>query len=387
MNILWFPRLQYDVDRLHWVTWLEMAKALEAQGHHVRVAVAGMPKNAAPRGWIRLPLVPVKGLRLAGFWLFGYFAFLWQFLAIRPDLVLLDVHTAGFALPLAWIFRGTVWVLDQRTPIAHTSLQRGFLRSRLEQCLTSTAMAIARRWCDGLTAITADFRARVSARYGIALERIGVWGSGVDLELFDPTRVRSDARPEDFAGRFVLFQHGELSVNRGILETVRALREPGLESVELVLLGAGPAQGEILRLARECQVAERVRILPPVPHADVPAQIAGSDCAVLAYPVDEYWNCNHPIKFAEYLAMGKVVICTPLAVVREAGADARFLEVISDNRPETIAAGLRNCLADSDLCGRGLGGRAYVQEQGTWAAQAVRLLAFVDELRRKRGRA
>ena len=387
MNILWFPRLQHDVDRLHLVTWLEMAKALETQGHRVRVAVAGMPKDAAPPGWIRLPLVPIKGLRLVGFWLFGSLAFFWHFLVFRPDLVLLDVHTAGFCLPLAWIFRRTIWVLDQRTPIAHTSLRRGVLRRRAEQGLTSAAMAFARRGCDGLTTITADFRAKVSDRFGIPPECIGVWGSGVDLALFDPSRIRTDARPEELAGRFVVFLHGELSLNRGILETVRALREPGLESVALALLGAGPAEGEILRLARACQVVERVRILPPVPHADVPAQIAWSDCAMLAYPVDEYWNCNHPIKFAECLAMGKVVICTPVAVVREAGAAARFLEVIPDNRPESIAAGIRNCLADPDLRGRGLGGRAYVQEQGTWAAQAARLLAFVDEMRRKRGRA
>ena len=40
MKILWFPRLQYDVDRLHLVTWKEMAQALERQGHDVRVAVA-----------------------------------------------------------------------------------------------------------------------------------------------------------------------------------------------------------------------------------------------------------------------------------------------------------------------------------------------------------
>ena len=53
MKILWFPRLQYDVDRLHLVTWKEMAKALEQQGHAVRVAVAGIPKRETPPGWIR----------------------------------------------------------------------------------------------------------------------------------------------------------------------------------------------------------------------------------------------------------------------------------------------------------------------------------------------
>ena len=154
-----------------------------------------------------------------------------------------------------------------------------------------------------------------------------------------------------------------------------------MENVALILLGEGPAREEILRLAHECGVQDRVRILPPVPHAEVPAQIMQGDCAVLAYPVDDYWNCNHPIKFVEALAMGKVVVCTPLAVVRETGASARFLEILSDNRPESIAAGIRNCMGDPDLRGRGRAGIAFVRDHGTWEAQAERLMAFVRERR------
>lgn len=377
MKILWFPRLQYDVDRLHLVTWKEMAKALERQGHAVRVAVAGIPENETPPGWIRLPLIPAKGLRLLGFALFGYAAFLWQCLRFRPDLVLLDVYSAGFAAPAIWFFRDTTWLLDQRTPIGHTSQSRNRFRRAAEDFWTASAMAFARRRFDGLTTITADFRTRMTERFGIPPDRIGVWGSGFDAERFDPARIRPADRPEELRGRFIVFQHGELSRNRGLPETVRALREPGLENAALVLLGAGPAQEDVRRTARECGVEERVRILPPVPHADIPAQIAGFDCAVMAYPVDDYWNCNHPIKFVEALAMGKTVVGTPIAVVREAGPAARFLEVIPDNRPESIAAGIRRCMAATDRPERGRAAIAYVRGNATWEAQAAKLMAFV----------
>lgn len=383
MNILWFPRLQYDVDHLHLVTWREMARELEKRGHVVRVAVSGIPADAAPPGWIRLPLLPFKGFRLAWFWLAGYVAFAWHYFAYRPDWVLLDVHTAGFGFPWALLSSRATWILDQRTPIAHTSMRRGAFRRRFEQGLTAAAMGLVRRHFDGLTTITAAFRAAVSERSGVPLERIGVWGSGVDLDLFDAERGWP-ARPAGWAGRFVAFQHGELSTNRGILETVRALREPGMERVALALLGEGPAEGEIRRVARECRVEDRVWILPPVPHGEVPAHLAWCDCVVMAYPVGDYWDHNHPIKFAEALAMGKVVVCTPMAVVREAGEKARFLEVIPDNRPESIAAGIRNCLADPDLRGRGRGGTAFVRERGTWGAQAERLSGFILGLKKLR---
>lgn len=378
MKILWFPRLQQDTDRLHLVTWREMARALEARGHVVCVAVAGLPRADTPPGWIRLPLLRIRGLRLAGFWLAGAPSFLWHWLRFRPDLVILDVHSAVFGFPLAVWPRRSVWLLDQRTPIEHTSVRRGRLRAAFDRALTGLAVGLARRWFDGLTVITESFRANVAECFGVPAERIGVWGSGVDPERFAPAAPPAP-RPPDLRGRFLIVQHGELSTNRGLLETARALAEPGLENAALLLLGQGPAREAILRTARECGVEDRVRILPAVPHADVPGWLAACDCAVMAYPADDYWNRNHPIKFAEFLAMGKVVVCTPLAVVREAGEGAPFLEVIPDHRPESIAAGIRRCMDDPDLAARGRAGNAHVRANGSWGAQADRLLEFVRD--------
>lgn len=380
MKILWFPRLQYDVDHLHLVTWLEMARELERRGHEVRVAVAGLPRGAAPPGWIRLPLLRVKGLRLPFFALAAGVVFPRQYAAWRPDVVVLDVYTAWLGLPFARSRRRARWIVDNRSPIAHTSLPRGPARRRCEAALTATAYALARRRYDGMTTITATYRDRVAARYGFPRERIGVWGSGVDVAQFDPARHAGVERPAEWRGRFVVMQHGEQSFNRGLLETVRALREPGLENVVLVLLGDGPARGALERLARECGVAERVHLLPPVSHAEVPARLAWCDVGIMAYPVDDYWDSNDPLKLSEYLAMGKVVVCTPLAAVRAAGSAAHGLEIIPDARPTSIARGLRRCLADPDLAARGRAGRARVVEQGTWAAQAERWLAFVRGL-------
>ena len=163
MKILWFPRLQFDMDHLHLVTWREMARALEQEGHCVRVAIAGIPKSETPPGWIRLPLCPIPVLRLLGFWLFGYAAFLWQRLAFRPELVILDIYTAGFGFPWAGFSPRTTWLLDQRTPIAHTSIRRGALRHAWEQTLTWMAMALARTCFDGMTTITEAFRGNGSA--------------------------------------------------------------------------------------------------------------------------------------------------------------------------------------------------------------------------------
>ncbi len=380
MKILWFPRLQFDVDRLHLVTWREMSRELEKRGHAVRVVVAGVPAAESPEGWIRLPLVRVKGLRLLGFWLAGCVVFAWQYLTFRPELVILDVYTAGFGLPFAWARRRAAFLVDNRFPIAHTSIRRGAVRGMLERWLTSVAFSLARRRYDGMTVITNFFRDLVAQRYGFPAWRIGVWGSGVDPELFDPARYE----PSVQVGGFNVFQHGELSFNRGILETVRSLREAGMENVVLTLLGDGPARQEIERVSFECGVDARVRILAPVPVKDVPAHLAASDCVALAYPVDEYWNCNHPVKFVEALAMGKVVVCTPLSVALETGFSARCLEMIPDNRPATIAQAILRCMRDPSLPDRGKAGIDVARRDYTWGRQAERLLAFVESARKER---
>jgi len=359
-----------------------MSRCLSNRGHSVRVAICGKPGKESSAAWVCLPLLHLKGLRLLGFWTFGFIAFIWQMLRFQPDVVLLDVMSAGFALPFLPFCRKTVWILDQRFPITHSSIKRGRLRANIERSLTTFALHLARHHFDGLTVITEYFRQQLIRGVQIPQEQIAVWGSGVDPTHFFPNALiksRINTNPE----KFVLVQHGEFSFNRGLLETVRALNEPGMEKTELILTGSGPAELTIRQAISELGLQERVH-LPLVSHADIPHLLAECDCLILPYPVDDYWNCNHPIKLAEGLAMGKVIICTPLAITRELGPDPSFLELIPDNKPSSIADGVQRCMNDPKLAERGKSGARYIQEQGTWQIQADRLLDLIGRLRKDR---
>ena len=119
MRILWFPRLQADIDRFHRVTWRKMAEALQGEGHSVRVAVAGLQGEES--GSIPLPLWAFRGGRLLSSWILGRIAFSRELSRFRPDVVILDPFSFWFAFPTLLFRNRPLFVLDHRTPLDHDS--------------------------------------------------------------------------------------------------------------------------------------------------------------------------------------------------------------------------------------------------------------------------
>jgi len=87
-----------------------------------------------------------------------------------------------------------------------------------------------------------------------------------------------------------------------------------------------------------------VHLLPPHPHAEVPAIVAALDVCLIPYHVNPYTEGLSPIKLYEYLAMGKPVVATDLPYLRREAAHIRiarsadrFLDAVQESlaRPPT----------------------------------------------------
>ncbi len=98
---------------------------------------------------------------------------------------------------------------------------------------------------------------------------------GVDPDVYAPRpRERSD-------GTFLIGYIGRLVLYKGIGLLIEALA--GLpDACRLRIIGSGPDEGELRRLATERGVAGRVEFLPAIPTTEVPASLAEMD--VLALP-------------------------------------------------------------------------------------------------------
>lgn len=109
--------------------------------------------------------------------------------------------------------------------------------------------------------------------YGGALSTFSV--HGVDPDVYAP---RPRARTDD---AFLIGYIGRLVHYKGIGLLIEALA--GLpETCRLRIIGSGPDEGELRRLAAERGVAGRVEFLPAIPTTEVPAALAEMD--VLALP-------------------------------------------------------------------------------------------------------
>ncbi|WP_419729318.1 glycosyltransferase [Lichenicola sp.] len=223
------------------------------------------------------------------------------------------------------------------------------------------------RAADALIAVSSALGQRL-VELGADPARVHVLRNGVDLELFTPPADRAQARRQLGLGDGpVLLSVGHLIERKGHDRVITALTLlPG--SVQLLVVGEGPLDGELRALAERLGVAGRVRFLGLLPPHALPAIYGAADLLVLASSREGWANV-----LLEAMACGTRVVASPIPgnpeVVRSAAAG-----VIADsNTPVGLAAAIAALLrspADRD------GARAYAEGFGWDAVSAGQLTVF-----------
>jgi teichuronic acid biosynthesis glycosyltransferase TuaC len=184
----------------------------------------------------------------------------------------------------------------------------------------------------GLLAVSAAMKADMAA-LGIDPDKIRIHYTGVDLDRFALTD-RAQAKAAKGLSGPVIATLGALIPRKGQALVIEALA--GLPDATLLLLGDGPDRAALEAQARSLGLAERVRFLGSVPHADLPGWLAASD--VMALPSASEGLAN---AWVEALACG-----VPL-VISEAGGARELVD-----RPEAgrivprEAEAIRGAIAD-----------------------------------------
>jgi glycosyltransferase involved in cell wall biosynthesis len=200
----------------------------------------------------------------------------------------------------------------------------------------------------------------------------------VSLGRFDPSRV-SAGRPAGLAGKFVVMHHGTLGLDRGLPETVEAMRllRPSYPDIVLYLLGDGSEEGRLRTLVRTHGL-DNVLFTPTVDHEQVPVHIQGCDVGILPLAPTPVMRSSSPLKLMEYLAMEKPVIVSRIEAfsdVLEGYPGAVFLDGVT---PEAIARGIEAAYRQREVLARAAAaGRRIVKERFSWERQAEALWAFL----------
>ena len=168
-------------------------------------------------------------------------------------------------------------------------------------------------------------------------ERTCVEKAGIDFNRFDSDIDGNEIRKKYGIGKddTVLFFVGWLYHFSGLKEVAIELSRIKDEkpNIKLLIVGDGDALYDLQKIREEYQLEDQVILTGKQPYDSIPEFIASSDiCLLPAYPTEKIMQDIVPIKFYEYMAMGKPVITTKLpGVMREFGDGNGVIYV---DRPE-----------------------------------------------------
>lgn len=230
---------------------------------------------------------------------------------------------------------------------------------------------------DGVFAISHALQRRLVECRPELKGRVWVEHDGVDLEsVLDPSIDRAGARR-----RLGLSHDAPIAVYAGrvneekgagvVLAAAELLRDEG---IQVVLVGK--VYGE--RLSSIAAGLGNVTLTGFVAPAQVPIYLRAADVLVLpGTPQLPYAAFTSPLKMFEYMAAGRPIVASDLAVFREVLSDGENALMYPASSPDGLATAVRRLLGDGDLSAA-LADQASrdVLEYG-WTRRAERILSRV----------
>ena len=149
-----------------------------------------------------------------------------------------------------------------------------------------------------------------------------------------------------------------------LIEACRILRDRG-RKFECAIVGEGPLEAVLRTRIERASLADQVRLLGPLPQAEVRELLAASQVFALAcVPDSDGGSDNFPTVIAEAMLAGLPVVSTRIAGIPEMVADGETGLLIFPNQPTDLATALSRLLADPPLAARfGARGREMAEDK------------------------
>jgi teichuronic acid biosynthesis glycosyltransferase TuaC len=280
----------------------------------------------------RYPVVPKIGMSAAPWLLYrAMLPHVARLLAEGPGFDAIDAHYVypdgvaaswlgrRFGLPVVITARGTDVNLIPRYRVPRRLIQ-GAIRD-----------------ADALVAVSAALK-QVLVDLGAPDEKVTVLRNGVETGLFHPPADRAVLRARLGLRRPALISVGGLIERKGHHRTIEAMLQ--LPGFELVIAGEGPERARLAALIAGYGLGDRVRLLGPRPHRDLPALYGAADASVLASSREGWANV-----LLESMACGTPVVAANIwgnpEVVRAPAAGV----IYQPNTSDGIANGVQRLFA------------------------------------------
>ncbi len=332
-----------DAGSIHTVRW---ANALAERGWAVhllsiraaREELSGVTLHPLPFGAPAGYFLNVRAVRRA-------------FQEVRPDLVhahyasgygtlaaLADLHPLVIS-----VWGSDVYEFPATSPLHAWLIRRNLGRSDL---VLSTSRAMARH----------------VTRYTMREPRVTPFG--IDLEVFRPRKVATPFGPEDI----VVGSVKSLAPKYGSEYLVRAFalakRRLPTAPLKLLLVGGGPQQAQLRRVASALRLDRDVTFTGPVAHGQVPDYQNMLSISVSVSTADSE---SFGVAVLEASACGKPVVVSSVGGLPEVVEDGVTGIVVPPRDPERTADAIERLASDPELRARmGAAGRERVRRLYDW---------------------
>jgi teichuronic acid biosynthesis glycosyltransferase TuaC len=238
---------------------------------------------------------------------------------VYPDGVAATWLGRRFGLPVVMTARGTDVNLIPRYRVPRRLIQ-GAIRD-----------------AEALVAVSAALK-QVLVDLGAPDDKVTVLRNGVETDLFRPPDDRAAVRAGLGLTGPTLISVGGLIERKGHHRTIEAMRQ--LPGFTLLIVGEGPERARLASLIGAFGLGERVRLLGPRPHKELPDLYGAADASVLASSREGWANvllesmaCGTPVVAADIWGNPEVVRAPAAGVIYE------------PNTPDGIAGGVRRLFA------------------------------------------
>jgi glycosyltransferase involved in cell wall biosynthesis len=295
----------------------------------------------------------------------------------RGQIDLIAAHFALYALPIVDRLRKVPTVVHFHGPWAGESGVEGAakLNARFKQAVENVVYSRAKRFI----VLSRSFQQELVRRYGVAEELIRIVPGGIDIERFNMTLGRAEARqrlgwPND---RPILLTIRRQVRRMGLEDLIRAAKLLVQQQPDLLLLlgGSGPISGELKSLIAELGLEDSVRLLGRIGNADLTTAYRAADMTIVPSQSLEGFG----LITLESLAAGTPVYVTPVGGLPE---------IVQPFAPECVFSGTSSAEIASVL-GEVLRGarpvpteeacRAYAANGYSWPHIAEQVRHVYDE--------
>jgi glycosyltransferase involved in cell wall biosynthesis len=185
----------------------------------------------------------------------------------------------------------------------------------------------------------------------------------------------------------IALYQGNLTAGRGLERLIYAAAFLERHTV-IVMMGQGEMEPQLKALIAKEGVANRVKILPPAPYAELLDWTASAELGLMVYSLDHSQNVLMclPNKLFEYLMAGLPVLASPLEAVVDVIEAYKVGRIVSSLSPKEIGEAINGLLADQQVCAsmRHNALRAS-QEDLCWENEKSGLITFYSKLPGLRG--